>query len=651
MNNIKRIDELVEMLNKYTEEYDKGTPLISDREWDNLYFELDKLEKENDYFPPNSPTQDIHFNLILDHLEKVEHNHQMLSLDKTKSEDEVREFMGDHSTLAMCKMDGLTCSLRYVNGYLVSAETRGDGIIGEDITHNIRTLFSVPYHIDYTEELIVDGEVICTYNDFKNFKDEYKNPRNFAAGSIRLLNTKECHTRRLTFVAWDVIKGFEEEKYLKNKLNKLEKLNFTIVPFEKASKDVIVSIENIQKKAKELSYPIDGVVFKFNDIEYSKTLGQTAHHFKNAIAFKFHDETYETRLRYISWTMGRTGVLTPVAVFDPIDIDGTTVERASLHNYSVMTETLGDCIYAGQKIEVYKANQIIPQIKSAVKLNYGTVISHGGIIVDGFSGDYGLLCPICGNPVSIVKSDSGVKNVMCENPLCDGKLVNRLDHFCGKKGLDIKGLSKATLEKLVDWGWVENCKDIFSLSNFKNEWKQKSGFGDKSVSNILNAIEESKNCSLDAFIAGLGIPLIGRTVAKEICKYYSTWKDFREAVGGKWSDLDGFGPEMEYELNNFDYDEADEIVKLLTFKEEKVNNDKDLDGLVFCVTGKLKNYKNRELLKAEIESRGGKVTGSVTSKTNYLINNDANSASAKNKKAQELGVKIITEEQYSAMDF
>ena len=364
----------------------------------------------------------------------------------------------------MGKLDGLTCSLRYMDGKLVSAETRGNGEIGEDILHNIVLLENVPRAISFKEELIIDGEVICDLYTFeKYFSDKYKNPRNYAAGAIRRLNSKENENCGLKFIAWDVIKGFDNCKTLSDKLIYLQThYNFDIVNYLPTSKNIEKDIEKIKDFAVKDYHPIDGVVFKYNDIEYYQSLGNTEHHFRGGLAFKFYDEEYETRLKYIDWTMGRTGVLTPVAVFDPIDIDGTIVERASLHNYSMMKSIMGDCCYCGQQIKVFKANMIIPQISWARKMDYGTVISHGGITCDGFSGDYGLLCPICGGNTSIEKSDSGVENVVCNNPQCSGKLINRIDHFVGKKGLDIKGLSKATIEKLINWNWVSCLSDIFT---------------------------------------------------------------------------------------------------------------------------------------------------------------------------------------------
>ena len=641
--------ELVEKLNNATKAYDAGRPYISDADWDKLYYKLEELEKELGYALPDSPTNNIIYEVEVAELNKVNHNHSMLSLAKTKSIDEVNAFLNDRESIIMCKMDGLTCSLLYENGKLVRAETRGNGLVGEDVTHNAMVIPSIPKRISYKERLVVDGEIICKYNDFDVFSGEYKNPRNFAAGSIRLLDSRECEKRHLTFVVWDVIEGFNEKELLNKKLFSLDAYGFTVVPFivlKHLNTDII---EWVQEIAKKKSFPIDGAVIKFNDIAYGKSLGQTAHHFNNAIAYKFYDEAYATHLKYIEWTMGRTGVLTPVAVFEPIEIDGATVERASLHNVSVMREIMGNCCYAGQRLEVFKANQIIPQIMSADKMTYEEVINNGGITVDGFSGE--IYCPICGGSTSLKESDSGTINLICNEPTCKGKLINRLDHFCSKKGLDIKGLSKATLEKLIDWGYVNDLDDLFNLDMVRDVWIKQPGFGEKSVNKIIAAVyAASQTATLDAVISAAGIPLIGRTVAKDLAKRFKTYENFREHInkGFDFSTLDGYGPEMNKALLTFDYGELDFIIGSyinINYPKEETK-EKSLEGTTFVITGKLKMYKNRDALKAEIEAHGGKVSGSVTKKTDYLINNDINSTTAKNKTAKDLGIPIITEEDF-----
>lgn len=641
----EKIRQLIDLLNSATALYDSGHTILTDEEWDEKYFELQKLEKETNIIFKDSPTQQINYSTVTA-LKKIEHNHPMLSLDKTKDLAEIKAFLSKKDFIAMAKMDGLTCSLTYENGKLVRAETRGNGIIGEDILHNAEVIPSIPKRINYKDQVIIDGEIICTYSDFETFSTEYKNPRNFASGSIRLLNSKECEKRKLKFIVWDIIKPFNDiSNEIIVQLAKAKTLGFTICPFD-FDDEIENLVEKIKKECQELSYPIDGIVFKFRDLSLREKLGYTSHHFKNAIAYKFYDETYETRLKRISWTMGRTGVLTPVAVFDPIDMDGSIVERASLHNVSVMREILGDCAYVGEHLQVYKANMIIPQIASAgPHYDYGYVVSHGGVSAND-SPEY---CPICCGVVSY-KDNNGVVTLECGNPYCEGKILNRLEHFASKKGLDIKGLSLATFEKLLDWKWIESLIDIFKLKEHREEWISKPGFGVASVDKILNSIEESKNTTLDAFIASLGIPLIGNTVSKELIKYFKTYDEFRDAVNDDtyhFFTIDGFGPEMDNELKYFDYSEADEIYHLLNIKiPEKKEENLKLKDLTFVITGKLKKYKNRAELVDVISQAGGKVASSVSGKTDYLINNDITSNSSKNLTAKKLGVKIITEEDF-----
>lgn len=643
---LTEIKELIEYLNYHTKKYDEGNPEISDKEWDEKYFYLKELEDKYHIYYPNSPTQKINYEVV-NSLEKVTHNHEMLSLEKTKSLEEVKDFLGTSLSLAMCKMDGLTCSLKYENGILVAAETRGNGLIGENILHNAKVISNIPKQIPYVDDLIVDGEIICTYSDFEPFSLDYKNPRNFASGSIRLLDSKECSKRKLKFIAWDIIEGIEMASFLSDKLFALESYGFEIVPFTRSSKiDTLAlnySINILQEKAKEYSYPIDGLVFKFDNIEYGKSLGKTAHHFKNALAYKFYDEEYETTLIDIDWTMGRIGVLTPVAIFEPIEIDGAIIERASLHNLSIMEELSGGFQRKGDILYIYRANQIIPQV--AKWEHIGNYNEENSLLLP-------KKCPICGEPTKI-EYTIGTKNLICPNPNCEGKLINHLDHFCGKKGLDIKGLSKATLEKLVDWEWISTTEDIFKLNEHRAEWIKKAGFGVKSVDNILNAIEDARWCTLNAFISSLGIPLIGKTASKELIKIFPTWEEFISAVENKYDfcSIPNFGIEMNNAIINFDYTEAKNIRNnyLRIFMEitpvnkiEKSN----LEGLTFVITGKVKHFKNRDELKEFIEARGGKVVGSISSKTNYLINNDIESTSSKNVSAKKLGIPILSEENF-----
>lgn len=641
---------LIDLANSYTRDYDLGHPTITDESWDGLYFQIQELEEKLGIYYKHSPTQHIPYDVV-NQLRKVEHGHKMLSLQKTKNLEEVEKFLDNSDSLIMLKMDGLTCSLTYLDGELVSAETRGNGIVGEDILHNALQIKSIPNYIPkISGKLVVDGEIICTTKNFEMFASEYKNPRNFAAGSIRLLDSQECAKRKLSFVVWDVIEGLEEYNLLSERFAHIRNYGFNVVPYEfypawdaadnQISLDII--IDHLKFTAERYGYPIDGAVAKFNSISYGKSLGETSHHFKNALAYKFYDETYETELLNIEWTMGRTGVLTPVAVFKPIDIDGSTVERANLHNLSVLRDTLHGRGWQGQKVEVFKANMIIPQIASAEEDDERTKY-------------YFMkpsLCPICKNPTK-VRQENNSEFLYCENPSCEGKLINRLDHFCGKKGLDIKGLSKATLEKLIDWGWVSSIPSLFTLEYCRDEWIQKPGFGPKSVDKILNAIDFSRNtCELHQFICALGIPLIGSSASKELAKYYKTYENFRMAVDigvQFWSCHSGFGIEMHKAIVNFDYSEADALVQsgVITFNSIiKETNQATLDGLTFVITGKLNHFKNRDAIKEKIESLGGKVTGSVSKNTDYLINNDKDSTSSKNKSAKTLGIPILSEDDF-----
>ena len=578
----------------------------------------------------------------------------MLSLDKTKSLDEVASFIGNKEYLAMLKMDGLTCSLTYRNGELVSAETRGNGLVGEDILHNARVISSIPKKIPCLTEITIDGEIVCTYTDFDKFSNEYKNPRNFAAGSIRLLDAKECANRKLRFVAWDVITPMYfdngKEYSVSEKLNYIFQFGFTTVPYVGAPAydadgnvvDMGDIVEHLTYQAKELSFPIDGIVFKFNNCSYGRSLGETTHHFKNALAYKFYDETYWSRLLDIEWTMGRTGVLTPVAIFEPIDVDGSTVERASLHNCSIMSELFGPLgPHKYQEVEVFKANMIIPQIKSVKQ----TDLYEENTIHDPTT------CPVCGGEV-VYKSVVDSVSLACTSPTCPGKLINRLDHFCGKKGLDMKGISKATLEKLIDWGWVSDFTDIFELSIRRGEWVQKPGFGAKSVEKVLNAINTGANCELHQFIAALGIPLIGSTASKELAKHFETWEKFVEAAEGGFAfyTLPNFGSEMHNSIVEFNYAEArllaDHYIHFNVPEVAPAPVGESLAGKTFVITGKLTHFKNRDEIKARIEALGGKVSGSVSKNTNFLINNDVNSTSSKNAAAKSLGIPILSESDF-----
>lgn len=633
--------KLVNKLNEWTRLYDEGHPAVSDKEWDDAYFELVKLEENNRFHYEDSPTYKVIYRAV-PWLSKVTHNHPMLSLGKTKDINELKKFVGEQLCVFMCKMDGLTVSLRYVDGHLVSAETRGDGVEGEDILHNAWLIEGIPHSISVKEEMIIDGEVICPTDFFeKNLKDKYRNPRNYAAGALRRLNPKENKDCGLMFIAWDVVKGWDNIKSLGQKLNYLEDLNFIVVPaFVNNSDDATVDklIDSLKLEALSYDYPIDGIVVKYDDVDYYKSLGSTEHHPLGGLAYKFYDEEYETSLLEIRYDVSRTGQLTPVAIFEPVEIDGTIVERASLHNLSVMWDLLGECPEYKQPIWVAKMNMIIPQITRAIKND----IPHDHTIED-----VTIHCPICGAPTEIKTSESGVKTLYCSNPECEGKLAQKIDHWAGKKGMDIKGLSRATIEKLIDWGYVSELKDIYNLEQYREDWISKTGFGVKSVDNILTAIETSKQTTLDKVLAGIGIPLIGTKAGKDLANKFGTYEDFRKADSDAFYEIDGFGCEMTGAIMTFNYEELDYIVKnYLSFKKPELTTEKSNDilkGKTFVITGKLS--KKRDDWITEIESYGGKVSSSVSGKTDCLICNQKEDT-AKYKKAESLGIPILTEQNF-----
>lgn len=642
---MKYYQDLIERLNNATKAYDEGKPYMSDKEWDTLYWELVQWEQTHGITLSHSPTQQIHYEVV-NELSKVEHDYPMLSLDKTKSLDELNEFCGNRSAFLSLKLDGLTCRLTYIDGRLRRAETRGNGAIGEDITHNAMVIPSIPKHVQTYDKLVVDGEIICLDPDFVEFQGQYANSRNFAAGSIRLLDSKECEKRNLTFVAWEVVEGFEQTNSATDKLQSARKFGFHVVPFETIEIETIneALIDSLKIVAKIGGYPIDGLVLKYDDITFGRSLGMTAHHRRDGLAFKFFDETVVSHLLDIEWTMGRTGVLTPVAIFEPVDFDGSTIERASLHNVSVMSDLFGPfgpC--KGDEVEVFKANMIIPQIKSVKN-----TCSHYA----EYQIPYPTVCPICGGEVVMRDNSGNSLFLVCTNPTCEGKLINKLDHFCGKSGLDIKGLSKATLEKLIEWNWVHNFADIFKLKDYEANWKMKPGFGEASVRKILNAIEEARtNSTHQAFISAIGIPMIGKTMVKELVKNgITTYNQLRNMVDDKFdfAQLDGFGYEKSDSLLKFKYHEADMAYHEMLLVEPKAEEKKEntLEGKSIVITGTLKTFKNRAELQRVIEAAGGKVVGSVSKNTTYLINNDIESTSTKNQTAKRLGVPILTEEDF-----
>ena len=643
MNKEQIKQKIIEAKNAY---YNTDSPIMSD-------FEYDKLVKEyGGEISVGAP--------VLDSIKKVHIiDRPMLSLDKVHSIEEIKSFKKDKVLIASVKCDGLSVRLVYENGELVSANTRGDGYIGGDITEHAHYIQDIPLIIPKSGHVVIDGEVIIFKKDFDS--NRFKNQRNAAAGALALLDMNEVKSRKLSFIMWDIISIDNEYKTYYDKLGMAWRLGFRVVPTEILNNDKDMNgvyhteEENIQEAinscietAEMIGCPYDGVVFKYDDLEYGESLGATAHHFRDAIAWKPAIKTYSTRLRYIDWTMGRTGVLTPVAVFDPIEIDGAEVSRASLHNVSIMQEILGDCAYVGEPLEVYKSNMIIPQIYSAgPKYDYGEVIVNGGVSAN----DAPEYCPICHGEITF-KEENGITRAYCKNPNCNGKLINRLDHFCGKKGLDIKGLSKVTLEKLINYGWLNSIEDIFKLEEHETEWVNKPGFGTVSVNKILNAIESSKKSPTAKFICAIGIPLIGKVASEALAKKFGNYKTFREAVNNNSQELyeiAGVGEIMIQTLLDYDFTEADSIFEKY-IKEMRpvvfISVSKKLEGKTFVITGKLKTFKNRNEIKATIEKEGGKVTDSVSSKTDYLINNDIDSTSSKNLKAKKLNIPIITEDDF-----
>lgn len=636
MGKIDRIKELTELLNKASDlYYNTGDTIMEDREYDSLLEEIRYLEQETGFVMMASPTHKVGYE-VKSELQKVAHNHPMLSLAKTKDWNEFIRYFGNKDVIGMLKMDGLTCSLRYVNGELVSAETRGNGEIGEDILHNIKTVKTVPQKIPYKDELIVDGEIICTYEDFEPFSTEYKNPRNFASGSIRLLDSNECAKRPLTFVAWNVIKGFDNENSFLRKLVLIDELGFTVVPwtssFDWDAKEFLVN------KAKKLGYPIDGLVGRFDDIKYGEGLGATSHHSNAAYAFKFGDETYETVLRDVEWNTTRTGIIAPVAVFDEVDLDGALTTRATLHNLSIIEQLeLG----IGDTITVYRSNMVIPKIDDNLTRSNTLKIP--------------TVCPCCGHPTEVKYTDNS-KVLMCTNPDCPAKKLARFTHFVSRKCMNIDGLSERTLELLISNNLIKNFRDIYHLKEHVGKLCTLDGMGKKSVENLLNSIEKSRDVKLENFIAALGIPNIGLSAAKAISKKFNgSHYDFILALSNDnydFSQIDDFGEITNKSLHDW-WHSKDPMVELLpmevNFIVEDTGSNANLDGKSFCITGSLTHYANRDALVKAIDDNGGKYVSSVSKKTDYLINNDKTSTSGKNKKAMDLNIPIISEEDFINM--
>ena len=649
MDKICRLKELTEQLNRYRNSYyNNSESLISDKQYDDLFDELQVLEEETGIVMSNSPTKTVGYE-VKSKLEKVKHSHPMLSLDKTKSTDDLIKFSDGRDCIISLKLDGLTVLNTYDNGVLRQSETRGNGEEGEIITHNAKVFDNLPLNIPFDRKFEIEGEAIITQSDFEkiNVNGEYKNCRNLASGSVRQLDSNITKDRHVRFIAWKI--PFGVTTYSKG-FEIAAQYGFEVVPYVKYNS----SIDNIEKKieelktiAKEKSLPIDGLVITYNNVEYGKSLGVTGHHPKHSLAFKFYDDVYPTELLDVEFTMGKTGVLTPTAMFKPVEIDGTVVEKASLHNISIMKE-LG-ITHKGQIVNVFKANQVIPQIDSVEPIDSDDELD---VI------EIPTKCPICGSATEIVK-DNESEVLICTNPDCRGKLLGQLSHFVSKNAINVDGLSVQTLQKLIDLGWVKSFPDIYHLFDHKEEMYKLDGFGKKSVDKLLDNIQKSRNTELSRFIYALSIPLIGRTASKEIAK--ACYDDITIFIGMIKSnqlyklvnDIDGFGDTMLKSLCDYvklHMSGIEALSEEFIFAKRECNSSKsDLSGKTFVITGSLNHYKNRDELVGVIESLGGKISGSVSSKTSFLINNDTESNSSKNRKAKELGIPIISESNFLNM--
>lgn len=666
--NRNQIVDRVNELNKASEAYyNTGQPIMSDAEFDNKLEELRQWEEETGIVLSNSPTHNVGAT-VLDNIKEVTHKTPMLSLEKCHSTEEIVKFANNHNLVASVKLDGLTVRLTYKDGDLVLAESRGNGVVGSDVTEHVKQFTNVPLHINKEETYIIDGEALIKLDNFAeiNKNGEYKNSRNLAAGTLSSLDTSVVKDRKLSWYAWEVVEGSNVNEFQKQ-LFEAADLGFEIVPnvlLSEVKKDNNLHDDNLVIDAclhlifyiaDNNKLPQDGVVFKFDDVEYGKSLGNTSHHFRNGIAYKVFNDSVETTLRDIEWSCGKTGILTPVAIFDTVDIDGSEVSRASLHNISVMNEILGRS-WKGQKIGVYKANMIIPAIRWAEQFDSS---KFDDLILDVSYINIPDKCPICGQLTKIVK-DNNSEVLACTNDNCKGKLLGKLTHAASKNALNIDSLSKSTIEKFINLGWLTSIKDIYYLKCHENEMKTLEGFGKKSVEKLLSSIEKSRNTTLDRFIYSLSIPMIGKTVSKLIAekvnysiREFITTMETKRAV--YFSSLDGISDKKISSIDSYWYKYSNivyELSKEFNFESPYVILDEipnTLQGKTFVVTGSVHHYKNRDELKANIVAHGGTVVGSVSSKTSYLINNDINSTSSKNQKAKSLNIPIISEEEFLSM--
>lgn len=652
MNRVNIAARVNELNNASEAYYNTGQPIMSDAEFDNKLEELRQWEEKTGIVLSNSPTRNVGAT-VLDNIKEVTHKTPMLSLEKCHSIEEIIKFANNHNLVASVKLDGLTVRLTYKDGNLVLAESRGNGTVGSDVTEHVKQFTNVPLHINKEGTYIIDGEALIKLDNFAeiNTNGEYKNSRNLAAGTLSSLDTSIVKDRKLSWYAWEVVEGDSDNSFYKRLLN-AQNLGFDVVPCYNITinefNQLQIHIDNFINIAEKENLPQDGVVFKFDDVEYGKSLGNTSHHFRNGIAYKIFNDSVETKLVDIEWTMGKTGSLCPTAVFNPIEIEQTIVERASLHNISVMKQILSNP-WIGQHIGVFKANLIIPQIRWAEE-------------DDKYTKNYidiPRTCPICGQPTRIIK-DNDSEVLYCTNDNCKGKLLGKLTHAASKNALNIDGLSESTIEKFINLGWLNSIQDIYHLSDHENEMKALDGLGKKSVDKLLTSIEESRNTNLQRFLYALSIPLLGKSVSQDIAKACNQSLDtFIGALMSSGKDafthINGIGDALGKSIIGYWNKNGSKIIefsKEFYFETPNVVLDeipKTLQGKIFVVTGSVNHYKNRDELKADIENRGGKVSGSISSKTTYLINNYIDSNSSKNKKAKELNIPIITEEQFLSM--
>lgn len=645
---INRVNELNKASEAY---YNTGQPIMSDAEFDNKLEELRQWEEETGIVLANSPTHNVGA-IVLGNIKKVTHESPMLSLAKCHSAEEVKQFAKGHTLVGSVKLDGLTCRLIYKNGELIRAESRGNGTIGNIITDHVKQFLNVPLHINKEGTYIIDGEALIKTDDFEklNKNGEYKTPRNLASGTLGGLDTSVVKNRKLRWYAWEVVEGSKHPESFASSLMEANDLGFETVPFANlkwAELNIQEAIDFFLDEAKKENLPQDGVVFKFEDVEYGKSLGRTTDYFNNGIAYKVYNKSVETELIDIEYTMGKTGILTPTAVFKPVEIEGTIVERASLHNISIMKEIMGKP-WVGQHIGVFKANLIIPQIRWAEQDDEYTKIYI----------DIPHMCPICGQPTKIVK-DNNSEVLVCTNDNCKGKLLGKLSHAVSRDALNTDGLSEATIEKFIDLGWLNSIRDIYYLSDHEKEMKALEGFGKRSVEKLLNSIEKSRKTSLERFLYSLSIPLLGKSASMMIAD--SVDYDFDTFIGKMikgaeyFRYLPGIGDALISSLNTYWKNHCSDILQLaneFTFETQKSimsETTNELENKTFVITGSVKHYQNRDTLKADIKAHGGKVVGSISSKVNYLINNDINSTSSKNKKAKSLNIPIISEDQFLSM--